>query len=292
MNSSPSTTPRIARIRRRDLRPPQGRAARCAGAGPRRGPHDRPGADDGLPPRRAPLAAARRPRAVRRRRHEPLRQPDPVRPRRGPRALPARRGARRAARLRGRRRPRLRAARSRRSTPRASATAVEVEGLTEVLDGDPARRGPEHFRGVTTVVAKLFNTRRPRRRLLRPEGRPAAGRDPAHGPRPRHPGADRGAADRARGRRPGDELAQRLSGRRGAGARRGALAGAARRRARAPARSRLPAGIAAARAELAAARDRARVPGGARPRRPHPGRASSTAGPSCSRSPPGSAARA
>jgi pantoate--beta-alanine ligase len=39
-----------------------------------------------------------------------------------------------------------------------AATAVEVTGsLTDVLDGDPARRGPEHFRGVTTVVAKLFN---------------------------------------------------------------------------------------------------------------------------------------
>ena len=37
-------------------------------------------------------------------------------------------------------------------------TAVEVTGhLTGVLDGDPERRGPEHFRGVTTVVAKLFN---------------------------------------------------------------------------------------------------------------------------------------
>jgi pantoate--beta-alanine ligase len=42
--------------------------------------------------------------------------------------------------------------------PDAAATQVEVGGsLTEVLDGDPARRGPEHFRGVTTVVAKLFN---------------------------------------------------------------------------------------------------------------------------------------
>jgi len=39
-----------------------------------------------------------------------------------------------------------------------ASTAVEVTGpLTSVLDGDPARRGPEHFRGVTTVVAKLFN---------------------------------------------------------------------------------------------------------------------------------------
>jgi pantoate--beta-alanine ligase len=42
------------------------------------------------------------------------------------------------------------------------ATYVEVTGpLTEVLDGDPARRGPEHFRGVTTVVAKLFNLVQP-----------------------------------------------------------------------------------------------------------------------------------
>jgi pantoate--beta-alanine ligase len=43
--------------------------------------------------------------------------------------------------------------------PEGFATCVAVEGnLTSVLDGDPARRGPEHFRGVTTVVAKLFNS--------------------------------------------------------------------------------------------------------------------------------------
>jgi pantoate--beta-alanine ligase len=42
--------------------------------------------------------------------------------------------------------------------PDGFSTAVEVEGLTEVLDGDPERRGAGHFRGVTTVVAKLFNT--------------------------------------------------------------------------------------------------------------------------------------
>jgi pantoate--beta-alanine ligase len=42
--------------------------------------------------------------------------------------------------------------------PAGFATYVAVEGsLTGVLDGDPSRRGPEHFRGVTTVVAKLFN---------------------------------------------------------------------------------------------------------------------------------------
>jgi pantoate--beta-alanine ligase len=46
--------------------------------------------------------------------------------------------------------------------PEGFATSVEVGGgLTDVLDGDPARRGPEHFRGVTTVVTKLFNTVQP-----------------------------------------------------------------------------------------------------------------------------------
>jgi pantoate--beta-alanine ligase len=43
--------------------------------------------------------------------------------------------------------------------PEGFSTQVEVGGnLTAVLDGDPARRGPGHFRGVTTVVAKLFNS--------------------------------------------------------------------------------------------------------------------------------------
>ena len=43
--------------------------------------------------------------------------------------------------------------------PEGFATAVEVDGgLAAILDGDPERRGPEHFRGVATVVAKLFNS--------------------------------------------------------------------------------------------------------------------------------------
>ena len=46
--------------------------------------------------------------------------------------------------------------------PRGFATEVEVdERLTSVLDGDPERRGRAHFRGVTTIVAKLFNCVQP-----------------------------------------------------------------------------------------------------------------------------------
>jgi pantoate--beta-alanine ligase len=41
--------------------------------------------------------------------------------------------------------------------PEGFGTTVTVGGLTSVLDGDPARRGPGHFAGVATVVTKLFN---------------------------------------------------------------------------------------------------------------------------------------
>jgi pantoate--beta-alanine ligase len=46
--------------------------------------------------------------------------------------------------------------------PEGFATAVEVsDDLTGVLEGDPEQRGPSHFRGVTTAVAKLFNSVQP-----------------------------------------------------------------------------------------------------------------------------------
>jgi pantoate--beta-alanine ligase len=48
--------------------------------------------------------------------------------------------------------------------PSGFATAIEVDAaLTGVLDGDPSRRGPAHFSGVTTIVAKLFNCVQPDR---------------------------------------------------------------------------------------------------------------------------------
>ncbi len=45
--------------------------------------------------------------------------------------------------------------------PDGFSTRVEVTGLTDVLCGDPSSRGSSHFRGVTTVVAKLLNMARP-----------------------------------------------------------------------------------------------------------------------------------
>jgi pantoate--beta-alanine ligase len=41
--------------------------------------------------------------------------------------------------------------------PAGFATKVEVEGLTGVLCGSEDSRGPGHFAGVTTIVAKLLN---------------------------------------------------------------------------------------------------------------------------------------
>ena len=55
--------------------------------------------------------------------------------------------------------------------PAGFATTVRVGGLADVLEG--AERGARHFDGVCTVVCKLLEHRRARRRVLRPEGRPA-----------------------------------------------------------------------------------------------------------------------
>ncbi len=41
--------------------------------------------------------------------------------------------------------------------PEGFDVVVRVRGLSGVLCGAPDRRGPDHFDGVTTVVAKLFN---------------------------------------------------------------------------------------------------------------------------------------
>ena len=45
--------------------------------------------------------------------------------------------------------------------PDGFATTVSVGGLTEVLEGHSAGRGPDHFSGVATVVAKLLNMVQP-----------------------------------------------------------------------------------------------------------------------------------
>jgi pantoate--beta-alanine ligase len=45
--------------------------------------------------------------------------------------------------------------------PQGLSTTVEVPQLASVLCGAPERRGPEHFRGVATVVTKLFNMAQP-----------------------------------------------------------------------------------------------------------------------------------
>ena len=41
--------------------------------------------------------------------------------------------------------------------PEGFSTTVEVDGLTGLLCGETDRRGPEHFHGMTTIVAKLLN---------------------------------------------------------------------------------------------------------------------------------------
>ena len=145
--------------------------------------------------------------AVRRGRRLAVRQPGAVQRGRRPRRLPAH------ARPRTPRRPRRWASTccSRPPVeevyPDGFATTVRVAGLCDVLEG--AERGAEPLRRRLHRRLQAVQHGRARRRLLRPEGRPAGRRDPPHGARPRPPRADRGRADRPRARRPGAVLPQR-----------------------------------------------------------------------------------
>ena len=122
---------------------------------------------------------APRARALRRRRRRlAVRQPDAVRRGRGPRRLPARRGARRRAGA-----PRPASTCSSRPPvdevyPDGFATTVARRAaLTETLEGAAPRRRPLRRRHHRRHQAPQHG--RARRRLLRPEGRPAGARHPA-----------------------------------------------------------------------------------------------------------------
>ena len=143
---------------RASCRPIAGAAGASSPSGARRGIR-RPRADYGRAARRPPRPRRAGARARRRRRRLDLREPAAVRPERRPRPVPAHarrrpRGARPAsASTSSSRRPSPRctrtAARRRRSRPARSARSTR------------ARRGPGHFDGMLTVVAKLLGIVRP-----------------------------------------------------------------------------------------------------------------------------------
>ena len=128
----------------------------------------------------------------------------------------------------GGRRPALRAARRGGVPATVFATVVRVDGITEMLDGE--HRGREHFDGVTTVVAKLFNMAQPDVAFF---GQKDAQQALVIRKMVRDldmPGPDRGVPHRPGARRPGSELTQRLPRPRRARARPGPQPRAGRRR--------------------------------------------------------------
>ena len=100
------------------------------------------------------------------------------------------------------------APRSRRCIRPGDATRVIVRGL--LRRGSEGDIRPHFFAGVATVVAQAVHPRAARRRRVRREGLPAAQVISAWFATSTMPRGDRRRADRARGRRPRDVLAQRL----------------------------------------------------------------------------------
>ena len=100
----------------------------------------------------------------------------------------------------------IRAAKARRFS-----TYVVEEALARGMEG---KSRPTHFRGVTTVVAKLFNIVQPDLAVFGAKDYQQAAVIQAHGARLEFPAEDRRGADPARGGRSGDEFAEQVSRRR------------------------------------------------------------------------------
>ena len=76
--------------------------------------------------------------------------------------------------------------------PEGFDTAVMVGRLTETLEGDRGTARIRALRGGGHGRDQALQHGSAGRRVLRAEGRSAGARDPQAGPRPRHPGRDRG----------------------------------------------------------------------------------------------------